>query len=106
MHSEPGYLASLDEFATLKNAIGSWYHQDAYIDFNADAEIWTSMWSGYDDARHSRLVDQLERLLSRNDAEVLGIWNDASHAFRFDDGTEAREFLESMLAFLKGQSNN
>ena len=64
MDSEPSYLASLGEFATLKNAIGSWYHQDAYVDFTADAEIWTSMWAGYDEAGRRRLVDQLEKLLS------------------------------------------
>ncbi len=106
MNSEPSYLASLGELATLKNAIGSWYHQDAYLDFNADAEIWTSMWAGYDDAGRRRLLGQLEQLLNRSDAEVLSVWNGESHAFRFDDGPEAREFLESMLASFKGQPNS
>jgi len=101
MDSEPSYLASHGEFATLKNAIGSWYHQDAYLDFKTDADIWASMWAGYDSAAHGRLVDQLEQLLSRSDAEVLSVWNSESHAFRFDDGHEAREFLDSMLASFK-----
>ncbi len=101
MDSEPSYLASLGEFATLKNAIGSWYHQDAYLDFETDADIWASMWAGYDSAAQRRLVDQLEQLLSRSDAEVLSVWNSESHAFRFDDGPEAREFLNSMLASFK-----
>ena len=105
MDSEPSYLAPLGEFATLKNAIGSWYHQDAYLDFNADAEIWTSMWASYDGAGRHRLVNQLEQLLSRSDAEVLSVWNGESHVFRFADGSEAREFLDSMLAAFKGQPN-
>ena len=105
MDSEPRYLASLGEFATLKNAIGSWYHQDAYLDLHADADIWASMWAGYDAAGRRRLVDQLEKLLSRSDTEVLSVSNGESHAFRFDDGPEAREFLDSMLAAFKGQSN-
>jgi len=105
MDSEPSYLASYGELATLKNAIGCWYHQDAYLDFNEDAEIWASMWAGYDGAGQRRLVNQLEQLLSRSDAEVLSVWNAESHAFRFDDGAEAREFLDSMLASFKGQPN-
>jgi hypothetical protein len=101
MDSEPVYLASRGGFATLKSAIGSWYHQDAYLDFNADSEIWASMWAGFDEAGHRRIVDQLSKLLGRSDAEVLAVWNGESHAFRFNDGPEAREFLESMLASFK-----
>jgi len=101
MDSEPAYLASRGEFATLKNAIGSWYHQDAYLDFSADNEIWRAMWAGSDEAGQRRLVDQLCELLSRGDDEVLTVWNGESHAFRFDDASEAREFLDSMLASFK-----
>lgn len=98
MDSEPAYLASRGELATLKNAIGSWYHQDAYLDFNADTEIWRAVWASSDEAGQRRLVDQLSELLGRSDDEVLTGWNGESHAFRFDDAREAREFLESMLA--------
>ena len=105
MDSEPSYLASHGELATLKNAIGSWYHQDAYLDFSEDVEIWASMWAASDSAGRRRLVSQLEQLLSRSDAEVLSLWNGESHAIRFDDGLEAREFLDSMLASFEGQPN-
>lgn len=101
MDSELSYLAHLGEFATLKNAIGSGYQQDAYLNFNADAEIWTSIWAGYDGAERRRLVDQLEQLLHRSDAEVLAVWNGESHAFRVDYGPEAREFLASRMAAFK-----
>jgi|SRR4051812_38551051 len=104
MHSEPGYLASLGEFATLKNTIGSWYHQDAYLDFGTDDDIWRSIWAGHDAAYQGRLVGQLTRLLCRNDTEILGMWNSEAQSHSYTDAKEAREFLGSMLSFFREQS--
>ena len=103
MNSEPSYLASLGEFATLKNTIGSWYHQDAYLDFESDEEIWQSIWANSDDSERSRLLAQLASLLSRSDSEVLAVWNSESHAHFYTDAAEAREFLGSMLSFFGSQ---
>jgi hypothetical protein len=103
MDSEPSDLASRGEPATLRNAIEAWYHQDAYLDFETDAEIWDSIWDGHDEAARGRLVSQLDGLLGRSDAEVLRIWNAESHAFRFAEGLEARDFLDSMLASFKSR---
>ena len=104
MSSEPSYLASLGEVATLRNAIGSWYHQDAYLDFETDSDIWTSIWSGHDAAARERLVSQLRGLLSRDDSAVLNLWNAEAHSHSFTDAAEAREFLGAMLASFEGQA--
>lgn len=106
MDSEPSYLAHLGEIATLKNAIGSGYHQDAHLNFNADAEIFTSMWAGYEGAERRQLVDQPEQLLHRSDADVLAVWNGESHALRVDDRLEVRKFLASRMAVFKSQLND
>jgi len=104
MDSEPSYLASLGEFATLKNTIGSWYHQDAYLDFETDADIWASIWNGHDEAARCRLLSQLEGLLGQGDREVLDIWNAEAHSHSFTEAAEARGFLRAMLTYFKGQT--
>jgi hypothetical protein len=80
MNDEPSYLSHLGEFATLKNAIGSWYHQDAYLDFGTDEEIWADIYSGHEEKSRSRLEAQLSELLSRTDEQVLQVWNSKAHS--------------------------
>lgn len=104
MDSEPSYLASLGEFATLKNTIGSWYHQDTYLDFATDAEIWASIWEGHDEANRSRLISQLKGVLGESDAQVLRMWNADAHSHNFVEASDAREFLMAMLAFFEGRA--
>ena len=106
MSTEPNYLAHLGEFATLRNAIGSWYHQDAYLDFSSDEEIWEDIFSGHDEEARSRLEAQLSELLNRSDAQVTGLWNSESHSHSFNDAADLRAFLTAMLAFFRGRSQN
>lgn len=101
MNTEPSYMSSLGEFATLKNAIGCWYHQDAYLDFNTDEDIWADMLSGHDLEARSRLKNQLSEVLRKPDDEILTLWNSEADCHRFSSGAEARSFLASMLAFFE-----
>ncbi len=101
MKPKPAYLASLGEFATLKNTIGSWFHQDAYVDFETDRDIWRSIWSCSNEDAQVRLIGQLAELLKRNDDEVLRVWAAEAHSHSFFSGAEAREFLAAMLAFFE-----
>lgn len=102
MSAEPTCLASLGEFATLKNAIGSWYHQDAYLDFETDEDIWKDIYAGHDEDARLRMIEQLTGLLSKEDEEILSVWNTASDSHFYSDPFEAREFLGVMLQFFKG----
>jgi len=102
MNTEPSYLSARGEFATLRNAIGSWYHQDAYLDFNTDDEIWVDIYAGHDVESRISLVDQLTDLLKRSDKELLALWNSEAHSHSFTVGDEARSFFISMLQFFKG----
>jgi len=102
MNDEPSYLSHLGEFATLKNAIGSWYHQDAYLDFGTDEEIWADIYSGHEEKSRSRLEAQLSELLSRTDEQVLQVWNSKAHSHIYSRGSEARAFLAAMLAYFAG----
>lgn len=103
MSEEPVYLESLGEFATLKNAIGSWFHQDAYLDFEKDEEIWKDIYDGHDEDARLRMINQLTELLRRKDKEILSVWNSESHSHNYSEAIEAREFLGAMLHFFKGQ---
>jgi hypothetical protein len=106
MSKEPSYLSHLGEFATLKNAIGSWYHQDAYLDFSTDEEIWADIFSGHDAEARYRLEIQLLELLGKSDETLIELWNSEAHSHSFTCGNEARTFLTDMLAYFKGQSKN
>lgn len=102
MNDEPSYLAYLGEFATLKNATGAWYHQDAYLDFGTDEEIWADIFSGHNAKIRSRLEAQLSELFSRTDEQVLQVWNSEAHSHVYTRGSEARAFLAAMLAYFAG----
>lgn len=102
MKAEPSYLAHLGELATLKSTIGGWYHQDAYLDFETDEDIWLSIVQGMNEDEMHRLTAQINVLLAKKDHEVLGLWNTHSYSHGFADASEAREFLGEMLRFFKG----
>ena len=102
MKAEPSYLAHLGELATLKSTIGGWYHQDAYLDFGTDEDIWQSIVRGMDEDGMHRLTAQINDLLAKQDHEVLGLWSAHSHSHTFADASEARDFLGAMLRFFKG----
>ena len=42
MRPDPSFLSHLGELATLKNFLGCYYHQDAWEDFDTDAQIWAA----------------------------------------------------------------
>lgn len=103
MSAEHTYLASFGEFATLKNAIGSWYHQDAYVDFETDEDIWKDIYAGHDEDARLLMIEQLTALLRKEDEEILRVWNTASDSHNYSEPVEAREFLDAMLQFFRGQ---
>lgn len=80
------------------------YHQDTYLDFATDAEIWASIWEGHDEANRSRLISQLKGVLGESDAQVLRMWNADAHSHNFVEASDAREFLMAMLAFFEGRA--
>ena len=87
------------DFFTLKNAIGSWYHQDAYLDFASDEEIWADIFNGHDPAERSLLASQLAELLQESDNVLLALWSSEAHSHTFTSGDEARTFLGAMHSF-------
>jgi hypothetical protein len=102
---EPKYLASLGEFATLKNAIGSWYHQDTALEFNSDFEIWSDIYSSHDAGGRARLVEQLTKLLRCADREVSELWHSQAHFHGFKEDIDARTYLASMLDFFQSSAH-
>jgi hypothetical protein len=90
---DQAYLAHLGELASLKNAIGSWFHMDAYLDFETDEEI-------------TPVSSQIAGLLERSDGEVLSTWNSEAFSHNFHDAADARAFLQSMLQYLRGEKSN
>lgn len=100
---DPAYLAHLGEFASLKNAIGSWFHMDAYLDFETDEEIWAEMLALMPDEEITLVSSQIAGLLERSDGEVLSTWNSEAFSHNFHDAADARAFLQSMLQYLRGE---
>lgn len=98
---DPAYLAHLGEFASLKNAIGSWYHMDAYFDFETDEQIWAEMSTSMSAEEIGLVASQIADLLERSDDEVLSTWNNEAFSHNFSGTTDARKFLRSMLEYLR-----
>jgi hypothetical protein len=93
------------DLSILKNAIGSWYHQDAYLDFASDEEIWADIFAGHDPATRSLLAAQLADLLQQGDSAILALWNSEAHSHTFTRGDEARSFLGAMHKFFEGREH-
>lgn len=98
---DPAYLAHLGEFASLKNAIGSWFHMDAYLDFETDEKIWAEMLALMPDEEITLVTSQLAGLLERSDDEVLSTWNNEAFSHNFVNAEDARAFLQRMLEHLR-----
>ena len=91
------------EYATLKDAIGSWFHQDAYLDFETDEQIWAQIISAHDAGEQELLVEQLTALLERDDATIREVWEAEAHSHSFEAAQDLREYLQAMLsAFRQG----
>ncbi|NZA26247.1 hypothetical protein H0E84_07595 [Luteimonas sp. SJ-92] len=105
MRNDPAYLASLGELATLKNAIGAWFHQDAYLDFASDEDVWDDMFAGHDSEARQLLMAQIAALLQRSDDAIVGLWNSQAHSHTFASGAEARHFFGSMLEYFYGRGH-
>jgi hypothetical protein len=103
MRKVPAYMASLEELATLKNAIGAWFHQDAYLEFTSDEDTWADIFAGHDSDERQLLIDQLTVLLQQSDDAVSHLWNSEAHSHTFTDGAEARQFLGAMLAYFNSR---
>ena len=59
MRSDPSYLSHFGKLATLKNFLRSYYHEDAWEDFDTDAEIWAAYRSETASDEIARIVEQL-----------------------------------------------
>lgn len=98
---DASYLQHLGEFATLKNAIGGWFHQDAFLDFGSDDEIFEDIGKSHDAEVVALLVEQLSSLLEREDDIVRAVWDENSHSHSFHQVRELREYLISMREILQ-----
>ena len=83
------------ELPILRNVIGSWYHQDAYLDFASDEEIWADIFAAHDSAMRVQLITQLTELLQSSNDAVISLWNSEAHSHTFTDSDEARDFFGS-----------
>jgi len=101
MHTDPPYLSHFGELATLKCTIASWYHQDAYLDFDSDQAIWSDIMSSHDEPSRQRIIFQLRELLNRTDQEIMALWNANSHSHLYRDPNEAKRFLTDMLSYFE-----
>src|SRR5437879_3209440 len=102
MRSDPLYLSHLGELATLKNFLGCNYHQDAWEDFDTDAEIWAGYHSNASDDEVARLAEQLQSLLVRSDDEVHTFFRANADGLYFVEPSHTRAWIERLLEFLQG----
>jgi hypothetical protein len=102
MSADPSYLSHLGELATLKNFLGCYYHEDAWEDFDTDAEIRAAYRSSASDDELVRLAEQLQLLLARSDEEVHTFFRDNVHGLYFVEPSHTRAWLESLLQYLRG----
>jgi len=99
MTRDPRHLVGLGELATLKNAIASWYHQDAFIDCGSHEEIWQDIRRSHDQESLRLLIAQIEMLLKQTDGEINAFWGCQS-AYGFANETETRGILGQLSKFL------
>jgi hypothetical protein len=102
MNRNSTYPSLLGEFAALKNVVGGWFHQDAYLDAGSDEEIWADILALHDTQERKLLISQLAALLQQSDNFIVSFWNSIAHSHSFANGDEARRFLGSMLSYFMG----
>jgi len=101
MKRDASRLDHKGEYATLKNALGSWFHQDALLDFETDEDIWADIIRAHDAGEQELLVEQLTALLERDDATIREVWEREAHSHSFETAQELREYLQAMLSVFR-----
>ena len=96
MKRDAPHLDHKGEYATLKNALGSWFHKDAFLDFETDEEIWAAIIRSHGAGEQVLLVEQLTALLERDDATIRKVWDAEAHSHSFETAQELREYLQAM----------
>jgi hypothetical protein len=91
----------MSQFATLKQALSNWYHQDAFVNFSSHNEIWCDLRDSYAPDSRKRLAAEIRKLLERSDSEIVALWN-ASTDYRFAQNVQIRHFLAELAAYLEG----
>lgn len=101
MKQEPEYLRHLGDLATLKNFLGSCYHQDASIEFGTDEDRWRAFHDSASSDEMERVREQVEVLAGRPTDEIHDfLWRNAD-ALRFSNPEESREWLEDFQSWLQ-----
>ena len=101
MHPEPAYLKQLGEMEALKNFLGTWYHQDAWVEYRVDEERWRAFRSDTSADELLRLREQVERLAARSTDEVHHFIQTTAGALYFEEPQMSRDWLEDFRAWLR-----
>jgi hypothetical protein len=101
MQPDPSHLSHLGELATLKNFLGCYYHQDAWEDFDTDAEIWAAYRNEASEKDLARIIEQLQSLLAGSNDEVHTFFRAHVDGLYFVDPPDTRAWLERLLAYFQ-----
>jgi hypothetical protein len=106
MHPEPEYLRHLGDMTTLKDFLGSWYHQDAWDEYRVDEERWQAFRKSSSPEELVRVREQVERLAARNTDEVHHFIQTNADALHFEEPQSSRDWLEDFKSWLRETDEN
>jgi hypothetical protein len=101
MRPDPSYLSDLGELATLKSFLLCYYHEDAWEDFDTDAEIWVAYRSEAGHEELPRIIEQLQALLARSDDEVHTFFRAHVGGLYFIEPPHTRAWLQRLLEYFQ-----
>ena len=97
--------SSVMEFPALSNALTEHFGTDAEIEFPEDeSEAWRCIVQECRRGEYPHLLQDLDRLLSRGDADVVQFLESHAPAWKFDSASDARHGLEVFHSYVETYS--
>jgi hypothetical protein len=94
------------QLPNLKRLLGNYYHQDAWVDFSSDEEIWSDFLKHEPSKTAAFLLVELGQLLGRGSVGVRGFIRSNADALGFRQSSRYVTWANRLKAWLEAEMSS
>jgi hypothetical protein len=90
-----------NQFPNLSNLLSCWYHQDVWIEFETDVQVWSAAFEGMGPRQFQALTSEIEALISLGSVASHEYIQANAEALYTDNPFNSVAWLEALLGWLR-----